>query len=340
MKMLHLRAARSRMPKDGLFVDKLHALGQYDDIDLDPSMTEEDRNDLIRQYDVLLTIWNNFEVSPALAENPGNLKYICNVSGSLKEWIPPEIAASGIQLTNWGDAPANGVAEGALALLFAVMKDIPAHVLSVRAEHWGVGDTVYGAGYPALGGTLYGMHVGVYGFGVIGRRFVEMLAPFGAEVMVFDPYVTELPAGCAKAETLADLFRFSDAMVVHAGRSEETIGSITAELLALLPDGGIVINTARGELFDQGALFAELATGRLRAGLDVLSFTDRLEPGDPMRQLPNCIFTAHCVGAEKWPTHANKLPRMYEIALENLTRFQNGEPLRFTMDPVRYARST
>jgi len=332
MKMLHLRAKRSRMPVDGLFIDKLREIGEYDDIPFDPQMPEEELITLIGQYDVLLTIWGNFPIPPALAQRPGRLGYICNISGSLNEWVPQEIPGSSIQVTNWGDAPAHGVAEGAMALLLAVMKDIPTHVLNVRAGKWGARE--------CAGGTLYGMRVGIYGLGVIGRRFVDMLSPFGTEMMVFDPYIAELPANCARAASLEELFSFADTIVVHAGRSPETIGSITAELLALLPDNGIVINTARGELFDQKALFAELASGRLRAGLDVLSISDGLVENDPIRQMPNCIFTAHHIGGGDWPVHSDRLPRMYEICLENLERYKNGTPLEFVMDPVRYARST
>ena len=332
MKILHLRSERSRMPVSGVFIDRVHALGDFDDIPFDPAMPEDALIDLIGQYDALLTTWNNCPIPPALAKRPGRLGYICNLSGSLNEWIPKEIPESNIKVTNWGDAPAFGVAEGAMALLFAVMKDIPTHVLNVRADKWGARE--------CAGGTLYGMRVGIYGMGVIGRKFVEMLAPFGTDMLVFDPYVKDLPAGCARAESLEELFSFADAIVVHAGRSEETIGSITAELLAMLPDNAIIINTARGELFDQDALFAELSTGRLRAGLDVLSITDGIAKGHPLRQMPNCIFTAHHIGGGSWPKHGDRMERMYEIGLENLTRYQNGEPLHFLMDPDRYARST
>ena len=332
MKMLHLRSNRSRMPESGLFIDKLREIGTYDDIPLDPEMSEEALVDFIGQYDVLLTIWGNFEVPALLAKRPGKLGYICHLSGSVAGMIPAEIPASSIQLTNWGDAPANGVAEGAMALLLAVMKDIPTHILNVRDDKWGAKE--------CAGGSLDGMRIGIYGMGVIGRRFVELLAPFGTEMMALDPYVDDLPQGCARANSLEELFSFADTMVVHAGRSAETDNSITAELLALLPDNGIVINTARGELFDQKALFDELKSGRLRAGLDVLSFSDGLEKGDPMRQLRNCIFTAHSISSGGFPERPDKLERMYTVGLENLTRYKNGEPLRFVMDPVRYARST
>jgi len=332
MRMLHLRAQYSRMPVGGLLAEKLREIGEFDDIPFDPNMPEGELVDFIGQYDVLITMWGNFKVPALLAKRPGKLGYICNFSGSVKDWIPEEIPVSSIQLTNWGDAPANGVAEGAMALLLAVMKDLPEHILNVREDNWGA--------VPEKFGSISRMRIGIYGMGVIGRRFVEMIRPFRPELMVFDPYVSEFPEGCTRAESLQELFAFADTLVVHAGSSPETAKSITAELLAMLPDNGIVINTARGELFDQDALFAELESGRLRAGLDVLSFSDYLDKGHPLRQARNCIFTAHSISSESWPSHPDKLDRMYEIGIENLTRYKNGEPLHFIMDPVRYARST
>ena len=129
--------------------------------------------------------------------------------------------------------------------------------------------------------------------------------------------------------------------MVHAGLSDETRGSVTAELLAKLPDNGIIINTARGGIIDQPALFAELEKGRLLAGLDVLD-PDRLPEGHAAKQWPNAIFTAHNIGASTIEGVAGKaeLQPMHLVALENLKRHADGEPLKFEMDRVRYLRST
>jgi len=333
MKILHLRSPRSRMPAaDGLFAKKLNEIGEYYDIPLGADMTDDDIVDLIGQYDVLLTTWGNCPIPAKLAQKPGNVKYICNVSGSLSPWIPLEIIESDIPVTNWGDAPANNIAEGAMALLLATLKDIPSYVLKTRAGINGMEGQV--------SGTLYNARVGIYGLGFIGMRFLEMIRPFGPKLYVFDPYVENLPSDCIRVDSLDELCANCDIFVVHAGRSDETDYSINAKHLAMLPDHAVVVNTARGELFVQDDLYAELETGRIRAGIDV--FDSDYYPADhPSRQYENLIFTSHCVGKWTWPPlRSDQLERMYEIALENLTRFKNGEPVKFVMDAVRYSRST
>jgi len=331
MKMLHLRSEWSRMPT-GLFAQKLSEIGEYHDISFDPTMPEDELIALIGKYDVLLTIWGNFDIPAKLAEKPGNLKYICNVSGTVKPWTPTEIIESDIVVTNWGDAQAGNIAEGAMALLLSTLKDIPSYVISTRAGINGRGNQV--------GGTLYNARVAIYGLGVIGIRFVEMIRPFGAKLYVYDPYVENLPDDCTRVNSLDELCQNADILVVHAGRSAETDYSITARHLAMLPDNGVIINTARGEIFVQEDLYAALKNGRLRAGIDV--FDADIYPEDhPSRQYPNMTYTSHTIGIPNWPPQdENILAPMYEVALENLTRFKNNEPLKFIMDSVRYFRST
>jgi len=107
----------------------------------------------------------------------------------------------------------------------------------------------------------------------------------------------------------------------------------------MLPDHGVVINTARGEIVDQDALFAELESGRLRAGLDVLVDDDYLD-GHEAHTWPNAIITRHDIGGYSWPRRPGRLSEAHEIALDNLRRFVAGEELRFVMDEKRYLLST
>jgi phosphoglycerate dehydrogenase-like enzyme len=129
--------------------------------------------------------------------------------------------------------------------------------------------------------------------------------------------------------------------VICAALSDETRQSITADLLALLPRHGVIINTARGGIVDQDALFAELESGRLRAGLDVLE-PDRLPADHPARTWKNCIFSAHEIN-RGWPTDGGEpttLAPMHKVCIENLIAFAEGNPIRFEMDLERYRRST
>jgi D-3-phosphoglycerate dehydrogenase len=242
---------------------------------------------------------------------------------------------AGLLVSNWGDAIAHSVAEGAVCLLLATLKDLHAQVVAVRAG----GGALDSA---SSGGTLEGATVGVYGFGAIGRRFAEFLQPYRCELLCFDPFVEEYPAYVTPVATLRDLFIRCSIVAIHAGLNDETRGSVTKELLALLPRHGVVINTARGDVVDQEALFDELRSGRLRAGLDVLAGRDWLAPGDPIRQAENLLWTCHKIG-RGWPADGEpptRLLPMHEVCLDNLRRFRDGLPLRFLMDRRRYLLST
>ncbi len=291
---------------------------------------------IIRQYDVLLTMWRSPRVPDELADNPGNLKLICNITGSVGGWIGEKIIESPhITVTNWGDAPAFGVAEGAFALMMAVMKDIP---LSIEhAQNNGI------SAHPDRKlGSLYKMRIGIYGLGAIGRKFVDMLAPFMPVVFAYDPYVPQenMPESVTKVDTLEELFSKSQIMVIHAGLSDETRGSVTKEHLAMLPDGGIIINTARGAIINPEALRAELESGRLRAGLDVMSPQDWPEEGDPIRQWKNVIMTGHFIANPIWGVDPDKLDFTEINCLETLELFSEGKPLKFIIDIDRYRRMT
>jgi phosphoglycerate dehydrogenase-like enzyme len=284
----------------------------------------------IREADVLLTGWGHAPIPPEIAANPGNLRYICHLTGEMTRTVPIEVIRSPIPVTNWGDAPAFEVAEAAFGLLLACLKNLRPHIEAKRSgDGWRIPESSIG--------SLYNLRLGIYGFGFIGRAFYDLCQPFQPRITVYDPYAADCPA--PRADSLEELFANSDAVVIHAGLTDETRHSITERHFALLPDHGIVVNTARGGIVDQEALFAELATGRLRAALDVLDDTDSLLPDHPARQYPNLILTAHQVAHVDWPD-TNGWQRFHAVALDNLRRFHGGAPLRFIMDETRYLRST
>lgn len=333
--MLHIAA---REANTGVWSEVFRqALGEFGNLTIienGEQLSDEEAAERIRQCDVLLTGWGMRHVPASLAHERGRLGYICHVTGGMRDVIPLELIEAGIPVTNWGDAPANGVAEGAMTLLLATMKDLHHQIENVRDGSWEMDMRFHG-------GSLEGRNVGVYGFGVIARRFVELLRPFGAVIRVFDPYVGELDGDLVQVASLEELFERSEIIVIHAGLTEETRGAVTGALLAKLPRHGIVINTARGGIIDQEALFRELENGRLRAGLDVLE-PDWLPYDHPARRWENLILSTHRI-EYGWPADGlppKTLSKMQRICLENLRRWQKGEPLRFTMDATRYLRST
>jgi phosphoglycerate dehydrogenase-like enzyme len=134
--------------------------------------------------------------------------------------------------------------------------------------------------------------------------------------------------------SLEELFDGAQAIVIHAGLTNETEKSVTAELLSRLPDQGVVVNTARGAIIDQEALFAELKSGRLRAGLDVLS-PDELPENHEARSWENLIWTCHRFMGGGWPGD-DTLGRRDHNLLGNLHAILDGRPPRFVIDEARY----
>lgn len=294
---------------------------------------------LIRNYDVVLTSWSAPRVPDELAANPGNLKYICNITGGMRGYISEKLVSSPyLTVTNWGDAPSYGVAEGAVALLMAMIKDVPIHIKNAASNNLNPPEGVRQT-------TLYKRRIGIYGMGVIAKKFIEFLRPFSPFFYGYDPYAKDIPEDVIMVDSLEELFRNSQIMVIHAGWTKETEGSVTKELLAMLPDGGIVINTARGQIIDWPALRAEILSGRLRAGLDVVGdpgnrFDGMPRADDPVRLCDNAIFTSHHAASGDWCVDPEELNFTDLNCLDNLERFSKGEPLKFIMTPARYALST
>jgi len=272
-----------------------------------------------------------------LATNPGKLKYICHLHGELRAYVDVDIIKSDdILVSNWGSATADSVAESAVTLTLAVLKDMHRRIKAVENDDWQLPVGTHG-------GSLKDLKVGVYGAGYIGRQYINLIKAFGPIIKIYDPFIKSIPEGCQRVDTLEELFSDIELVAVHAGLTPQTRKSVSQELLALMPKYGVVINTARGGIIDQDALFGELASGRLRAGLDVLD-PDYMEKGNPARKYENLILTTHNLG-EDWPDEGKdpvKLSNMDNICVNNIRKFIAGEKIdeQYIMDIDRYNLST
>jgi len=292
-------------------------------------MSPEQLADRIRQFDILLL--SRDPVMPeSLADDPGNLKYLCYLHGAVSGRVGLRIVESPIIVTNWGDHPAMELATGSLILLFMCLKDVHKRIMAVRRGE--------GKGIDSVGGQIKDLRIGLYGYGFAGKAFAQQAMALGAKISIFDPYVDAVPDGCRRVTSLDDLFEAAQAIVICAGLTIQTRHSVTADLLAKLPDQGIVVNMARGAIIDQDALFTELKAGRLRTGLDVLE-PDDLPPDHEARQWENLVWTCHHFAGKNWPGEET-LCRRDEVVLENLRNYTEGKPLNYVIDEARYKLMT
>ncbi len=186
-------------------------------------------------------------------------------------------------------ANARSVAEAALAFLLALARDLVPADRALRA-----GDAAYKK--RARPRELAGLTLGIVGYGATGRTLAGLAGCLGLEVAVWArPTRAEAIAadGHRWAGELDVLLAEADAVSLHLPLTPETRGLISADRLAGMKPGALLINTSRGGLVDETALAAALAEGRLGgAGLDDLT-APMAEPGSPLLAAPNCLVSPH-----------------------------------------------
>lgn len=146
---------------------------------------------------------------------------------------------------------------------------------------------------PAPQRPLDELTLGLIGCGRIGSEVARMLAPMVANILVYDPYAATLPPAVEPVPEIAHLLRRSNVISLHLPATAATRHLLGASAFALMPEGALFINVARGALVDERALADALSSGHLGgAGLDVFD-TEPLPADSPLRTAPNTILSPH-----------------------------------------------
>ncbi|WP_367139940.1 MULTISPECIES: hydroxyacid dehydrogenase [Streptomyces] len=274
----------------------------------------------LEDVEVLVTGWGCPPLTKAVLDRAPRLRAVVHAAGSIKWLVTEEVWARGIVVSSAAEANAGPVADFTLAVIALAAKDALPMAAAYADGRWPAFAERRGAD---------GRTVGVIGASRIGRRVMAGLRASAAEyrVLLYDPYVgaeeTERlgAMGGERVERLADLCRAADIVTVHAPETPETHRLLDGEHLALIPDGGTVINTARGSIVDTEALERECASGRLSAWLDVTD-PEPLDRGRLLFQLPNVVVTPHIAGAQ-----GSEGRRLGMWAVEEVGRWRSGERL-------------
>lgn len=224
----------------------------------------------------------------AIAACP-SLKIICKHGVGVTNIDVAAASARGIPVLTTPATNARSVAELTIGLMLSAARQLPFFQQEIAAGRWT---------RSSLGSELHGKTLGLVGFGEIGRRVADIARSMGMSVAFFDPAIapgsqTDDARQCASLEQLLPL---CEVLSLHCPVNNATRQMLNADRLARLPEGAIVINTARGELIDEPALAQALRLGRLAgAGLD--TFAQEPLPADhPFRQLSNVVMTPHIGG--------------------------------------------
>ena len=225
----------------------------------------------------------------------------------------------GIPLAITAGSNAAPVAELTVALMLAVYRRIPYVDRAMRAGKWPkaeMRETCF---------QIAGKTVGLVGFGNIGRMVARRLAGFDANVIYADARPadadTERRLGVRRVD-LPELLATSDIVSLHAPFTPQTARMIDAAAIATMKDGAVLVNTARGELVDERALYEALVAGKLRgAGLDAF---DPEPPAidNPLLSLDQVVVTPHAGGGV-----LDNVENVARHAFGNILRFLRAEPL-------------
>lgn len=239
-------------------------------------------------------------------------------------------ARHGVWAVDTTNASSDPVAEWALALILIGLRNAGALFRRLIAgEVLWPDRTVFTADPGYLNGELTGKTVGIIACGHIGRRLIELLAPFHVSVLVHDPHAPDVLAEIYDL-TMTSLHRVlsgSDVVVCLAPLTSGTRGLIDADAIADLRPGSVFVNVSRGPVVDSAALTARLRRGDLIACLDVWD-PEPVPPGDEIRGLPNVFLSPHIAGVT-----AAAEPRFFDLMVDEVCRVLAGDHPRHQLVP-------
>jgi D-3-phosphoglycerate dehydrogenase len=267
--------------------------------------------------------------SPALLTALPRLRVVGRHGAGLDIVDIPAATRFGVAVVHAPGANAQSVAEHALMLMLMTARR------AVQVDRW-TRDGDWRARDDALNQELAGKTLGIVGLGNVGRRVARFAGALGMRVLGYDKY---LPAdeirnrGAEPAASLEALLPQVDLLTCHTPLTEETRAMINPRTLGLLKRGAILINTSRGPVHDERAVFEALATGQLgAAGLDV--FEEEPSPVDnPIFSLPNVVVSPHVAGGTAQASRAISM----QVAGEML-RVLRGERPEVLVNPDVWPR--
>lgn len=283
------------------------------------------RLDVLRDVDVILSGWGGPKMDESFMAAAPNLKGVFYGAGSIKSLVTPAFWARKIPITSSWAANAIPVAEYTLAqILFSLKRGWQ---IIFHARRHGSHTR------PSMPGS-FDSTVGLVSMGMIGRRVAQLLQPFDMRVVAYDPFLSQEKAEPYRVDMLSleEVFKQSDVVSLHTPWLKETEGLITGKHFASMKPGATFINTSRGAVVREKEMIEVL---KERPDLWALLDVTHPEPpvaDSPLWTLPNVVLTPHIAGSMD-----SECRRMGRLAVDELTRFAQGEPLHWSIDEQRAA---
>ncbi len=269
----------------------------------------------------------------AFYKNAPKLKLIQLVSAGYDRLDIEAVRQAGVPVANNGGANSVAVAEHTIMLMLSVLKRIAWMHNNVVAGKWRVGDIGEQRVYELAGKTL-----GIVGLGTIGKKVVRRAKGFDVQILYYDiARLTEDQEDAlgVRFALLPELLRASDVVSLHVPLNDVTRGMMSTREFGLMKESAILINTCRGPVVDEDALYQALTTGKIAgAGLDVYWREPPVgepAPSPELFEFPNVILTPHIGSATVEAREAMSL-----AVVENLQAMIEGRRAPGVVNPEVY----
>lgn len=274
--------------------------------------------ELLATAEILISGWGSDLLDEEHISHAPHLKLVIHSAGTVRKIVTVEAFSHGVRVASQTALNAAPVAEYTVAMILLAAKDV---FRSAR-----IYDEVRGPidreKYFATAG-VYLSKVGLIGLSMISRQVIDLLRPFGTDIMVYSRHLDADEArelGVRRVD-LDELLTTADVVSLHSADTPANYRMIGAQQIALIRDGATFINTARGRLVDQDALVAELRSGRFDAILDVAD-PDVTVPDSPLWDMDNVILTPHFAGSV-----GTELYRLGHGVVQGIEDFLAGRPV-------------
>lgn len=298
---------------DSSTLDRLRRIGTVvlNETEGDPS--EEEIVKIGAGGTILITSWGCPQISERILEAMPELKLIVHAAGSVKGIVGGKVWERNIKVVSSASELGKGVAETALGLTVASLKNFWELQRDTREGNWGehIGQV----------SEVFKKKIGVLGAGWAGRHYIKLMQNFSVEILLSDPYIPEEEADRMGVRLVGfpELLRESDVVSVHAPSLPETFHMFRRETLSMMKKEAVLINTARGSLIDEEDLYNHMKEGNLKyACLDVRA-EEPPSRDDMLRTLPNVIMTPHIAGLTN-----NGLIRIGDFVVNQIRCFLDG----------------
>ncbi|ALC14816.1 D-3-phosphoglycerate dehydrogenase [Desulfuromonas soudanensis] len=296
------------------------------ELDIKLGLSVQELHGIIGGYEAIITR-SGTNVDAALLEHARGLKIIARAGVGIDNVDVEAASNKGIIVVNAPFGNVNSAAEHTLALLLSLCRKVTIANASLKKGEW--------KRSPFTGCELKGKTIGIIGIGKVGGRVALRVKAFEAEVIACDPYVSEKRAEDlgVRLVSLEDILRYSDIISVHTPLTEETHDMIRSEHFARMKDGVIIVNCARGGIYNEAATLEALESEKVAgAAFDVWS----IEP-------PNTEVLSRLIGHPRMVVTphlgANTVEAQRNVAVDvsrEIINYLDGRPMESAVNIPRF----